>query len=203
MRTFIYALVDPTTDLIRYVGKSNTPEKRLKLHMAEARSGVRFSHRLNWLRFLINCHQIPKLIILEECDVERWIDREKWWIRKYKSITKLVNSTDGGEGSEGYKHSMERKNKISLSQLRSWSDPNTKKFRSFSMRGKNKTGNLGKSQIAKKHISISLKGKRNALGYKWTKEQKEHLSEALKKCGKMRRRTSFTKGTRINLWLNQ
>ena len=29
-KTFIYALIDPTTDKIRYIGKSNNPKQRFK-----------------------------------------------------------------------------------------------------------------------------------------------------------------------------
>lgn len=194
MNTFIYALIDPETNTIRYIGKSDNPKKRLRLHLTEARTSKRESHRLNWLRKLLKNSQRPRIMILEECNVENWAFREKWWISKYKLISKLVNNTDGGEGAYGYKHTKERLLKIVKAQFESWKDEGNHIKRSISMRGFKKTGNLKKSKNTRKNISLALKGKKNALNYKWSDEQRQHLSEALKKSGKMVRTTSFKKG---------
>ena len=41
MKTYIYALVDPRTREIFYIGKANQPEKRLTGHLSGSRSSVR------------------------------------------------------------------------------------------------------------------------------------------------------------------
>lgn len=46
--TFIYALSDPVTHLIRYVGKANNPQQRLYMHLRE-KSGT---HKDRWLKKL-------------------------------------------------------------------------------------------------------------------------------------------------------
>ena len=58
MKIYIYTLTDPNTNMIRYIGKSNNPDKRLRIHLIEARRGLK-SYRSNWLRKLITMGQKP------------------------------------------------------------------------------------------------------------------------------------------------
>lgn len=88
---FIYALADPNTNQVRYVGKSINATRRLADHMRTARNGGK-THRDCWIRSL-NCR--PNLIVLEEVTEENWQDREKFWIASYPNLT---NHTAGGEG---------------------------------------------------------------------------------------------------------
>lgn len=108
--TFIYALLDPTTHLIKYIGKANDPQLRLYRHMREKGH----SHKNSWLHGLKEKGLIPELIILEEVPVSQWQQREKYWITFYRSQgIDLVNGTDGGDGVHGMRHTSEARRKIS------------------------------------------------------------------------------------------
>lgn len=97
MRTNIYALVDPRDDKIRYVGKANDVNQRLKNHLNPAR--YRPTHKFNWIRKLRKLGLKPYLIILDEVENEDWKFWEKWWLAMCKSWGfDLVNYTEGGDG---------------------------------------------------------------------------------------------------------
>ncbi len=94
--TFIYALCDPDTLTIRYVGKSDNPRKRLILHLLDKQK----THKVNWINKLKSQNKRPVLKILKEVEEQLWEEAEKKWIAHYRKIcgNKLTNSTDGGEG---------------------------------------------------------------------------------------------------------
>ena len=96
---FIYCLVDPETDEIRYIGKSIRPEERLMNHMNE-RSRC---HRTHWLQSLKRRGLRPIQIILEIIDGGwPWQESERYWIAYGKRAGwPLTNGTDGGDGVPG------------------------------------------------------------------------------------------------------
>jgi group I intron endonuclease len=95
---FIYTLAFPQGN-IRYVGKANNPVKRLRKHMQESKRMK--NHRDKWLLSLTST---PYLAVIEEVSFETWQSRERYWISKFKHDGfNLVNGTDGGEGSNGFK----------------------------------------------------------------------------------------------------
>lgn len=96
--TFIYALRDPTTQQIRYIGKSDTPKKRLRAHLGGCRRGER-GHRPNWLRSLASNGLKPILEIVDEVLIDEWQAAEAAYIIFYKEEGyPLVNGTPGGDG---------------------------------------------------------------------------------------------------------
>jgi hypothetical protein len=101
--TFIYALTDPVTDEVRYVGKADRVKVRYVSHLREAKSG-KDSYKCNWIRQLINNGQMPKLIVLEEISQDEWKKAEIYYIKEFKRLGhNLTNLTKGGEGFEtGY-----------------------------------------------------------------------------------------------------
>jgi hypothetical protein len=113
----IYALCDPSTDEIRYVGKTvKSPEWRLTRHLYEARTGTRYVH--NWIRSLDGP---PKVIVLEE--TEDLDQAERDWIAGLRSVGyRLTNLTDGGDGTRAAKSEI-HKQRISESLKRRFKDP--------------------------------------------------------------------------------
>jgi hypothetical protein len=95
---FIYALVDPATGKIRYVGKSNDPEKRLRSHLQDE-TGPNKDKR-SWLKQLSISGQKPELHILEEVSLENWKERERWWIAEMKRRGEPLTNISEGYGRE-------------------------------------------------------------------------------------------------------
>lgn len=102
MSTFIYALTDPNTSEVRYVGKSDYPLNRLFKHLQEARNNKgRNKHKIHWIQSLLSNGLIPQLVILEEILLEEdWEGKEQYWINYYRQLVgdKLTNIADGGQG---------------------------------------------------------------------------------------------------------
>lgn len=96
---FIYGLADPESTLVRYVGKSRDPRKRLLVHISDAKCGDKFALH-NWIRQLIEKGLAPSLIILEESSQSDWNDAEQKWIKYYRNKNGkkfMLNMTDGGD----------------------------------------------------------------------------------------------------------
>jgi hypothetical protein len=96
---FIYALVDPETDQVRYVGKSIRPFQRLQNHMNEKSN----CHRSHWLQSLKRKGLIPRVVILEIVEgAWPWQESERYWIATLKAMdARLTNNTRGGDGVTG------------------------------------------------------------------------------------------------------
>lgn len=92
MKTFIYGLKEERGE-IRYVGKSDNPKKRLKEHLTNKHNNI--NHKTKWIKYCKNNDIKIELIILEECDYEKWKEREIFWISQY---TNLTNYDRGGRG---------------------------------------------------------------------------------------------------------
>lgn len=93
--TFIYALKDPRTEIIRYIGKANDPSKRYSNHINQCRD--KNTHKRNWINNLRIEKLKPILEILEEVPIEKWKEYEKKYIKKYIG-NDLMNYTEGGDG---------------------------------------------------------------------------------------------------------
>lgn len=108
--TNIYGLVDPSTNSLRYVGKTvKTIEHRLRQHINSARA-VKLQRVSRWIRGLLLRDVLPEAFLIETCLTSDWVESEQFWIAYYRSIgCDLVNSTNGGEGCVGFKHSDEVK----------------------------------------------------------------------------------------------
>lgn len=109
----IYVLIDPITDQVRYVGWTSNPKQRIKNHIA--RSKHENHHRANWIKSLLKKEVLPKMMIIETGKGLGYAERESFWISYYRSIgCDLTNSTNGGEGTIGYSHSENTKEKIRI-----------------------------------------------------------------------------------------
>ncbi|MGV1682921.1 GIY-YIG nuclease family protein [Sphingopyxis sp. NJF-3] len=100
---YIYALRDPRTCEVRYIGFSTDPDARLRAHIQKARSGHTTHHCARWIMKLIREGSSPECVILHELgDDESWQDCERRWIEEYRARgARLTNMTKGGEGFVG------------------------------------------------------------------------------------------------------
>lgn len=101
---FIYVLRDENGNVF-YVGKTSTPEKRLKRHLSHVRYGSTYPVH-NKLRKVISIKGNFEGIyeIIESNIKDESIDeREMFFIKFYKECgCNLKNLTDGGEGGKGF-----------------------------------------------------------------------------------------------------
>ena len=97
MPVTIYTLEDPTTKVVRYIGKTEESlSKRLTKHVYDSKRKI--SHRNNWISSLVKQGLRPTITLLEEVTSERWQLEEKYWIAQFRAWGfDLVNGTDGGE----------------------------------------------------------------------------------------------------------
>ena len=154
MKTFIYILIDPRDNQVRYIGKTKSKTRRYYQHISEASKGNR-THKNNWLLSLKKDGLKPEMVIIDECNDDSWIFLEEWYIEIFKTWgCNLTNLTKGGEGPAGYRHTEEHKQ--NMSKLH-----------------KGKTISLETRQ----KISIAVKGR------KYSEEQKKIFSETAKKRG--------------------
>lgn len=156
----IYALIDPRTDGVRYVGQALDPTWRLQQHLYELPSGSK-THKNHWLRELHQAGYAPRLQILEVATEDTADDSERRWIAFYgredRNAGPLTNHTDGGDGGRGQRVTEETRRKIGDFH-----------------RGK------PKSATVRSKISASLKGR------PFTDERRRNISASV--VGKMRGR---------------
>lgn len=138
--TRIYALVDPTSLEIRYVGKTVKSIKyRLDQHIRLSRCNDQ-THKSKWIRSLTKEGYSPYVFELEVA-IENWQESEQFWIAYLRSIgCRLTNYTDGGDGVLGRKLSDETKRKIG--------DKHLGKFVSAEARAKMSLAKKGKKHSA-------------------------------------------------------
>ena len=96
MTHYIYTLSHPTTNEVRYVGKTINIKRRYKQHLYDKLH----SYKASWVKSLRNENLKPILTIIEECCDENWEDRERYWITQFDNLT---NTKQGGNGGDDYK----------------------------------------------------------------------------------------------------
>ena len=116
-KCFIYCIKNPITNEVKYVGQSSVGEKRFKTHIYFAKTKNKTP-----VQKFINKHLkngvLPIFLILEYCNYEQLNDKEIEYIKNYKSDgIKLLNLTDGGEGTKGRIASNETRIKMRLSSI--------------------------------------------------------------------------------------
>lgn len=108
----VYALADPQTLEIRYVGKTvRTPARRLQIHRnVAARQTI--PHVCAWIRGL----GISPVMLILERDPPDLEQAEIRWIAELREAGfNLCNMTDGGDGRKNYVPTEETKARISAS----------------------------------------------------------------------------------------
>lgn len=125
--TNIYVLIDPITNMVRYVGKANNVSQRYRAHLNRARKHQ--IHKANWIKQLRELGLKPIIEVIDIVPITEWVYWESFWIAQMKAFGfDLLNYTNGGDGCTfanqtsfkkghkswlGKKHTEETKNKIS------------------------------------------------------------------------------------------
>lgn len=96
MAVEIYALRDPRDGSIRYIGKANDAEKRLKSHLRDARR--RDTPVYRWIRLLGNVGMQPTLEVIDRPAADMWEASERRHIIEARERgDRLLNVADGGD----------------------------------------------------------------------------------------------------------
>lgn len=168
--TFIYALCEPGTRDIRYIGKSNNPRQRLHAHLFVSSKGN--NHFGAWLRKLRVSGCRPDLLILKKIPKDGWEWWEKSFIRNARIIGfDLTNFLEGGDSLPdvsgesnpmfGKHHTEETKRKIGLAN-----------------KGNRTIGFTGRKQsdFQKQKASLVHKGNKHNLGKRRSEEDRRKMS---------------------------
>lgn len=92
-KVYIYALKDPFTNEVRYIGQSYNPVSRLRAHLL-SREGTA---KDVWVSLLIERKAKPILEIIEDCIYEKGAERERYHIAAARaSGSILFNKSAGG-----------------------------------------------------------------------------------------------------------
>ncbi len=114
---YIYKLIDPTTNDIKYIGQTDNIKRRYNNHVSSSfneNSDSYNTYKARWIRKVVNSNLLPIIEIIEECDnLEISNLREKYYIDKltsegYKLTNSYVNNVT--------EFSIETKKKISNSR---------------------------------------------------------------------------------------
>jgi hypothetical protein len=170
--TFIYALCDPRTYEVRYIGKADDPYNRLHAAHGHLKDKAN-THKVHWIQYLATLGLAPCLQIVEQCEASIWPDRERFWISFYKNVCKcdLTNSTEGGENPPvrhgpppmfGRHHSSETRRKMSLARKGYRPSATTRKKLSDLRRGRpgptkgKRLSQEHRKKISEAHLRLNL-----------------------------------------------
>jgi len=113
---FIYGLFNDENETIRYVGKTNKINKRLKEHIKY--SYLKKTHKDRWIHKSLTEGKEIKIKILEITTEEDWKEKEVYWINYYNENSpenkKLTNIAVGGFGGCGSKY------ELSYEEVKKW-----------------------------------------------------------------------------------
>ena len=124
----IYALQDPITFELRYIGKSGSGLSRPKAHTLPSYLSKDDTHKGRWIKQLINNGFKPIIKVIQNLNNHsELVQAEIYWIQYFKDLgCPLTNSTKGGIGRLGLPHTEETKKKIGLGQKNRKSYPRGK-----------------------------------------------------------------------------
>lgn len=168
---FIYALCEPNTDIVRYIGLSTMGFKRIKDHYGV--SDKKKSYSVNWIISLRNKNEIFNVLYLEyfDSDGPHLDETERKYIEYYKSIGANLTNYELGGRRNGFKardkeaHSRrlseinstpERKELFSKQSKARWADP---EFREMMK-------NISKKKISKEDFKKINKAYNDKYGVK-------------------------------------
>ena len=98
MMITIYALSDPRTQDVYYVGQTyKSLGWRLQRHLKKAR-GSSIAQVHQWIRLLLKQGIYPQILYLDTVPFEIGTEAEQWWMDYYNSVRPLLNQLEARDG---------------------------------------------------------------------------------------------------------
>jgi|SRR5579864_6729842 len=176
----IYALRDPRTDEVRYVGGTHRPAKRLREHVSSALSANGFvTRKASWIRELVGLNLKPIAEILERGSGDGCVEAERRWMAHFRGAgSSLTNTIDAG-GTPGRTLSADTRARISAALGLRIVGPETRAKMSAAQRGK-VISEQHKAALAAAHrgrkMSIETRAKLSA-AHKGRSSSPEHVAK--------------------------
>lgn len=176
-RFLVYGLVDPQTDVVRYIGKSSSGLTRPKYHLY--RNNIvreNHTHKRAWLLELFDRGLRPAIRVLKECSSNEEVEEaERLLIKEYRQNgVGLTNLAEGGtSGSIGASWSEASRRRLA----------ETNKSNPVRMEHIRQLGSKWKGTTR----SEETKQKMSEAKRKWWAEHHEEQSALLREIGKRRR----------------
>ena len=183
MKYFIYQLIDPNNNEIRYVGQTINIKQRYNRHISD--SFRKNTHLYCWIKSLIKDNKKPIIEVIEECDIDCIDIFEKMYISLYKSWgVRLTNLDSGGQKNRGMSNETKQKISLSLTGKKQSDETKLKRKNSLIETYKNEDLRKLKSEQSKYLYSLGLISRKgcpsNKKGTKLTEDTKLKLSNSLK-----------------------
>lgn len=93
---YIYALICPDTQQVRYIGKTINPRNRMYGHINNSKGNKKPTKVMCWVSSLLKAGKKPIMEILHETDNDNWEKLEIECIAQYRATSDLCNILDGG-----------------------------------------------------------------------------------------------------------
>jgi hypothetical protein len=156
---FIYGLVDPRSNCLRYIGKTTNLRHRFWRHTHP--SSKDRTHRACWIRGIVAVGLLPRIEVITVVDRAVEDAEERYYIALFRAMgADLVNLSDGGGGGgdalKGRKLTAAHKAKISASHIGIRPDAATRAKMSAQRKGRRL------SAEARAKIGAASKGKKRS-----------------------------------------
>ncbi len=109
LELYIYVLIDPIDNRVRYVGKTKNPKRRESDHMRLGEAAKKRCLIDFWKLSLFELGTKPIFKIIDITTIDKIDNLEKFYITEYKKSTNLLNMTSGGDGLQDPSEETRRK----------------------------------------------------------------------------------------------
>jgi hypothetical protein len=118
-KIFVYALIDPRNNEIKYIGATKEGHDRYKRHI-RLYYLKKSTLKNNWVKSLLKQNLLPEFVVIEECTEQTLGETEEFYITYFRFLGfKLLNHMNGGYGIKPHQISNEeKKRKASLAQTK-------------------------------------------------------------------------------------
>lgn len=168
---YIYILIDPVTEQIRYVGQSYNPVDRLKKHLRMSNHPKTFDYHIyRWIRGLNGV--LPLLRIIDQGEDVN--DKEKYWINYYLN---LGNNLTNQDLVRGFSPASEERKTKNIKHLNKLSEKSSKPILQYDLNG-NFIQEWVSIRSANRYFDTKIDSvlsgkKKSAKGFQWKYKESE------------------------------